>query len=275
MKYGITHLSQIALREEPNHKSQLVSQLLFGDAYEIEEEVDDWLKIKTLDFDYVGFIDKKLWNELHREDAAKYQSVDKYVVTDYLFFIKEFETNITFSIFMGSSFPYPQDNMLILGNAIFIIELPEPRVLPKHPLLSEQQLALIQFASGYLRAPYLWGGRTPAGLDCSALVQLAFKSVNILLPRDASLQVNFGTQIDFAPEWQVGDVAFFDNEEGKIIHTGIICGKDKILHASGFVRVDMLDSTGIYNKELEQYTHKLRIVKRICLSTATKFSCAL
>jgi len=263
MKYGITHLSQIAMREEPNQKSQLVSQLLFGDAYQIEDVVGDWLKIKTLDCGYEGYIDKKLWNELHEEDAAEYASLNKYVVTDYLIFIKEFETDVTFPVFMGSSFPYPQDNMLILGNSIFVIELPEARVFPKHPTLSEQQIELLQFASGYLRAPYLWGGKTPAGIDCSGLVQLAFKNVKIHLPRDASQQVAHGKQIDFATEWQVGDIAFFDNEEGNITHVGIICGKDKILHASGFVRIDMLDSTGIYNAQLEQYTHKLRIVKRM------------
>ena len=263
MKYGITHLSQIAMREEPAHKSQLVSQLLFGDAYQIEDILDNWLKIKTLDCGYEGYIDKKLWNELHEDDAAEYSSLNKYIVTDYLIFIKEFETNVTFPVFMGSSFPFPQDNMLILGNSIFVIELPEARTFPKHPVLSEEQTALLQFASGYLRAPYLWGGRTPIGIDCSALVQLAFKSINIMLPRDSSQQVTHGTQIDFATEWQVGDVAFFDNEEGKIIHAGIICGKDKILHANGFVRINILDTTGIYNKELEQYTHKLRTVRRI------------
>jgi hypothetical protein len=262
MKYGITHLSQIAMREEPDHKSQLVSQLLFGDAYQVEEIVGDWLKIKTLDFDYEGYIDKKLWNEMHEEDAAEYSSLKKYMVTDYLIFIKAFETNITFPVFMGSAFPMPQDNMLILGNSIFFVELPEERTAPKYPNLSEQQSALLQFASGYLQSPYLWGGRTPAGIDCSALVQLAFKSIEISIPRDASQQVTYGTQIDFAMEWQMGDVAFFDNEEGKINHAGIICGKDKILHASGFVRIDNLDTTGIFNKQLEQYTHKLRVVRR-------------
>ena len=263
MKFGITHLAQISMREEPSHKSQLVSQLLFGDAYQIEEVLGDWLKIKTLDCGYEGYIDRKLWNEMHEEDAAEYPSLNKYMVTDYLIFIKEFETNITFPVFIGSSFPYPQDHMLILGNAIFVVELPKESIFPKHPTLSDQQSALLRFASGYLRAPYLWGGKTPAGIDCSALVQLTFKSVNIILHRDASQQVNDGEQIDFSTEWQVGDVAFFDNNEGKITHVGIICGKDKILHASGYVRIDILDTTGIYNKELEQYTHKLRVVKRL------------
>jgi len=263
MRYGVSHLSQISMREKPEHSSQLVSQLLFGDAYQIEETVENWLKIKTLDCGYEGYIERKLWNEMHKDDAVEYSSLKKYVVSDYLIFIKEFETNITFPVFMGSSFPYPQDNMLVLGHSIFIIDLPEKRTPLKFPNLSEQQSALLQFASGYLRAPYLWGGRTPAGIDCSALVQLAFKSVNISLPRDASQQVNCGTQIDFSTEWQVGDVAFFDNEEEKITHVGIITGKDKILHASGFVRIDNLDSTGIYNKQFEKYTHKLRTVKRV------------
>ena len=263
MKFGITHLSQISMRAEPSHKAQLVSQLLFGDVYQIEEIVDDWLKIKTLDCGYEGFIEKKLWNEMHEDDVAEYPAVKKYIVNDYLIFIKEFETNVTFPVFMGSSFPYPQDNMLILGNTIFVVELPETRTPLKYPTLSEQQSALLQFASGYLRAPYLWGGRTPAGIDCSALVQMAFKSVNISLPRDASQQVHHGIQIDFATEWQIGDIAFFDNEEGNITHVGIICGKDKILHACGYVRIDMLDTTGIYNKQIEQYTHKLRIVRRL------------
>jgi len=262
MKFGVCHLSQISMREKPCHTSQLVSQLLFGDAYQVEEVVDDWLKIKTFDCGYEGFIDKRLWNEMHEKDAAEYSSLKKYFVTDYLIFIKEFETNVTFPVFMGSSFPYPKDNMLILGNAIFLIELPKEPVFPQSPTLSGQQTVLLRFASGFLRAPYLWGGRTPAGIDCSALVQLAFKSIGISLPRDTSQQVNHGVQIDFATEWQVGDVAFFDNEEGKIIHTGIICGKDKILHSSGFVKIDHLDTTGIYNKQNELYTHKLRIVKR-------------
>jgi hypothetical protein len=262
MKFGITHLSQICMREVPDHTSQLVSQLLFGDAYQIEEIVGNWLKIKTLDCGYEGYIEKKLWNAMHEKDAEEYASLKKYIVTDYLIFIKEFETNVTFPVFMGSSFPEPQDNMLILGNAIFVVELPENRKSLKHPTHTEHQNSLLQFASGYLRAPYLWGGKTPAGIDCSALVQLVFKSVNISLPRDASQQVNCGIQVDFATEWQVGDVAFFDNEEGTITHVGIISSKDKILHASGFVRIDNLDSTGIYNKQLEQYTHKLRTVKR-------------
>lgn len=261
-KFGVTHLAQIAMRSLPGHSSEMCSQLLFGDPYQVIEEVDGWMKIKTLDCHYEGWIDAALFNSLHPDDVKAYLKADKYKVTDYLLFIKEFESNVTFPIFMGSTFPYPNEEMLILGNVIFMMELPEERNYPTHPQLSDTQIALIQFASGFLRSPYLWGGRTPLGIDCSGLLQLAFKMIDISLPRDASQQVHIGTNVDFFEEAQIGDVAFFDNEEGKITHTGIICGKDRILHASGFVRIDKLDQTGIFNTEIEKYTHKLRIIKR-------------
>lgn len=262
-KFGVAHLAQISMREFSTHKAQLVSQLLFGDAYQVLEEVEEWLKIKTLDCDYEGFIDAKLYNPLHEDDAATYQTIEKYLVTDYFLAIQAFETNVSFPIFMGSTFPFPNDGMLILGDAIFMVQLPEPQPMLNHPTLTEQQVKILQFSSGYLRAPYLWGGRTPAGIDCSALVQLVFKSIGISLPRDASQQVLLGDPVDFCSEWQVGDVAFFENELQQISHVGIVCGKDKILHASGFVRIDSLDTTGIFNKDVEKYTHNLRVVKRL------------
>lgn len=261
-KFGVTHLAQIAMRSEPEHSAEMCSQLIFGDAYQVIEEQGKWIKIKTLDCDYEGWIEVQLFNSLHPDDVEAYLSADKYQVTDYLMFIKEFESNVTFPVFMGSTFPFANDGMLILGNTIFVMDLPEPRVFPTHPTLSENQITLIQFASGFLRAPYLWGGRTPLGIDCSGLVQLAYKMIDISLPRDASQQVLFGNNVDFFEEHQIGDVAFFDNEEGKIVHTGLVCGKGKILHASGFVRIDTFDQTGIFNTDIEKYTHKLRIIKR-------------
>ena len=260
-KYGVAHLAQIAMRTEPQHRSEMCSQLIFGDPYQVLEETDKWMKIKTFDCNYQGWIDAQLFNSLHPEDLDNYLKTDKFMVTDYLMFIREFESNVTFPIYMGSTFPYPNDGMLILGNAIFMIDLPTIETAPSHPNLSQEQIKLLKFASGFLRSPYLWGGRTPLGIDCSALVQLAYKAIGKSLPRDASEQVLQGENVDFFEQAQVGDVAFFDNDEGKIVHTGIICGQGKILHASGFVRIDKLDQTGIYNVEKEIYTHKLRIIK--------------
>ena len=239
------------------------SQLLFGDAYSILEKQEKWIRIKTFDCDFEAWMDAKLHNPLHEKDLDAYLQADKYMVRDFLLFITDFETNISFPVFIGSSFPYPQNDLLILGSAIFIIKLPDEPQLEKHPDLSEKQMAMMRFASTYLEAPYLWGGRTPAGIDCSGFVQMVFKSVGIQLPRNASQQALKGVNVDFVEESQIGDVAFFHNEEGIIVHTGIVCGMNKIIHSSGKVRIDSLDSNGIYNKNIEKYSHNLRLIKRL------------
>ena len=233
--YGICNLSMIPLRTEPSEAAEMASQLLFGEAYSVLEEQGKWLKIVTADCQYEGWIDRKLYNPLRDEEA---------------------ESNITFPIFLGSSFPYPNDGTVTLGNSRFRITLPEEKT-------QSALETLLQTATSYLYAPYLWGGRTPAGIDCSGFMQVVFKCCGISLPRDASQQALCGETVDFIGEAREGDVAFFENEEGRIIHTGIICGPGRIIHASGRVRIDPIDQTGIFNQERGRYTHTLRIIKRI------------
>jgi cell wall-associated NlpC family hydrolase len=120
-----------------------------------------------------------------------------------------------------------------------------------------------KFALKFLHAPYQWGGRSPFGIDCSGLTQIVFKLYGVNLPRDAYQQSELGKTLHFINEAREGDIAFFDNEDEKITHTGIILNNDQIIHASGSVRIDNIDHYGIYNKELKKYTHKLRIIKRV------------
>jgi len=261
--YGICNLSIIPVRKDPSESAEMCTQLLFGEAYQVIEISEKWMKIATCDCGYEGWVTENMWNPIHELDIESYLKSKKYILKELLLFVKEFETNITFPIFIGSSFPIPKNNMLILGESIFVIQLPKKQKSKSNSLLSAKQYELLRFASSYLEAPYLWGGRTPAGIDCSGLVQIAFKSIGIDLPRDASQQVKFGENVDFITEANVGNVAFFQNEEGKVIHTGIMAGNGMILHASGKVRIDPVDSTGIFNKKSEQYTHYLRVIKRL------------
>ena len=123
---------------------------------------------------------------------------------------------------------------------------------------------LIENAFIYLNAPYLWGGRSPLGIDCSGLSQMVYRLQGINLPRDAYQQAEIGTTVVKLEESEAGDLAFFENNEGKIVHVGIIMENNYVIHASGKVRIDSIDKQGIFNRELAAYTHKLRLIKSIC-----------
>lgn len=263
MCYGVVILSVVPLRAEASERSEMVSQLLFGDTYQLLEINGNWLKIKTSDCSYEGWLSVKYHYPLTDSQFQQIQSAPKRLVRDFLLLLCDNNTQQFFPVFLGSSFPEPDESgQVILGDRSFNIS--KILQIDAKPIqLEDMQSMMLQFATKYLRAPYLWGGRTPAGVDCSGFTQLIYKSIGIAIPRDASQQVNLGTVVDFASEAQIGDLAFFENEEGRIIHVGMICGKDHIIHASGQVRIDTLDETGIFNSDTKQYSHKLRIIKRL------------
>ncbi len=248
MQYGICNFSLVPVRFEASDKSELVTQLLYGECYTILEKQKKWLKIKIAFDDYEGFIDRKQFKEITKE---AFQSIQKSIPkhsTDLVEFVHDEKKQLV-PILLGSSL----NGLSILGH-----EYDGNSSSGIH-----NKSDLIKTASLYLNAPYLWGGKSPFGIDCSGFTQMVYKINGHKLLRDASQQATQGEVLSFIEECEPGDLAFFDNNEGEIIHVGIILENNYIIHAHGCVRVDRLDQSGIYNTDLKKHTHKLRVIKKI------------
>ena len=251
--FGICNLANIPLRIEPSDRSELVSQVLFGEHFIILEQNQKWSKIHLAYDDYEGWIDNKQF-KLITEEQFEQLSKDSIVLNSDLIEYITAPNNLLIPIPLGSSLSFL--NYETINSDNFSFEgLKISGIKPKSNLINT--------AFMYLNAPYLWGGKTPFGIDCSGFTQMVYKLNGYKLFRDASQQANQGEALSFIEESEPGDLAFFDNEEGNIIHVGIIMDDNYIIHASGKVRIDRLDHLGIYNAEANRHTHKLRVIKKI------------
>jgi gamma-D-glutamyl-L-lysine dipeptidyl-peptidase len=251
--FGICNLANIPLRFEPSDRSELVSQVLFGEHFQILEQDQKWSKIKLAYDDYEGWIDNKQYKSITEEQYILLSKDNIVLNADLIEYITSPE-NLLMPIPLGASLSflnYPEIN-----SENFNFEgLKVSGIKPKSDIINTAYM--------YLHAPYLWGGKTPFGIDCSGFTQMVYKLNGYQLLRDASQQATQGEALSFIEESEAGDLAFFDNDEGNIIHVGIIMENNYIIHASGKVRIDRLDHLGIYNSEQNRHTHKLRVIKKI------------
>ncbi len=246
MNQGLCNLSIVPVRISNSDKSEMITQLIYGDLFKIIDEKDNWTKIKCEFDNYVGWIDSKQYvkldeNQKINRDNQKYSS-------DLVEFIENSSKElITISI----------------GSNISNIGLLNHKYEGKSISGKQNKDSIISTAMLYLHTPYLWGGKTPFGIDCSGFTQMVYKINGYKLLRDAKDQATQGKTLSFIEESEPGDLAFFKNDNDEIIHVGIILKNNHIIHASGMVRIDRLDQTGIYNNDINQHTHSLRYIKKI------------
>lgn len=251
--FAICNLAIIPLRAEPSDRSEIVSQVLFGEHFEILETQNQWSKIKLQFDEYEGWVDSKQYQTIS-EKSYKSLSKDAIILNSDLVEYVTNPSNVLLPIPLGSSLSFLNHSEINIENFEFE-GMKTSGVKPKSDLITTAYM--------YLNAPYLWGGKTPFGIDCSGFTQMVYKLNGYSLLRDASQQSTQGDALSFIEESEAGDLAFFDNEEGKIIHVGIIMENNYIIHASGKVRIDRLDHLGIYNAEQNRHTHRLRVIKKI------------
>ncbi len=241
------------VRAEASHRSEQTTQLLFGERCELLESAKDFVRIRLLYDNYDGWCQSvQLQESTDREVSAENEMLAGEWINEVK--INDQTMNIPF----GSVLPLPHIKDYFGKNGVMF---KGTFIEPTKNMLTEEMLKKLAFT--FLNSPYLWGGRSVFGIDCSGFTQLVFKFMNIRLQRDAYQQATQGNQIDSLEEVQCGDIAFFDNEAEKITHAGILLDPATIIHASGKVRIDAIDDLGIINNETGKRTHNLRVIKRV------------
>jgi hypothetical protein len=251
MEYGICNLAIVPLRAEASDRSEMVSQVLFGETCEILETADKWVKIITTTDNYTGWIDRLQCTMLgHMDYKHLLENPAPLTYRPVTQAWKIIDNSILY-LPAGSSLPFFEGTRCSVGNQKFEIV---------GGMGSNEDF--ITIARSYLNVPYLWGGRTHFGIDCSGFTQIVYKFQGIHLKRDASMQVKDGETVESVANTRLGDLAYFNNAEGRITHVGVMLDNKKIIHASGRVKIDTIDSEGIYSEEFKRYTHKLNVIKR-------------
>ena len=255
MLHGICHIASIPVRIKPDDTSEMLTQVLFGETLSILETYKQWRKVRLSFDDYVGWVDEKQFKLLSEESFNEH--TNKYAVNHLLWMESSSDFRKVF-LPLGASLPFAKNMSFKLDNELF-------NLFEEVDTAGQSFKKLKKIAFSLMESPYLWGGRTPLGIDCSGFTQLIYKTIGIPLKRDAKDQESEGIPVDLLSKSKEGDLAFFINKEKKIHHTGLILEDNTIMHACGKIRIDKLDDDGIYNKDKKSYTHKLHSIKRILI----------
>lgn len=256
-EYGIILNSAVALRAKPDDRSEMVSQLLLGEKIICGEKENSFRKISNFMDNYTGWIDEKAITFISEKEYNELNKQSSYYVVIPLAEAFDLNSKCVVRIPGGSCLPNC-DSIGRFGLHDRKFQVHRDYILPENELRKE---GLLQTAVSFINAPYMWGGKTAMGIDCSGFTQIIYTIHGYKLPRDSKDQIALGNRVSLE-EADSGDLAFFHDEKGNIIHVGMLLDKNRIIHSSGRVRVDKIDEKGIYSDEYQKYTHKLHMIKR-------------
>lgn len=252
---GVILFSAVAIRREADERSEMVTQLLFGEFYRVLAARTGWIQVHCLFDSYEGWMDARLHKSATEQEYLEVWTTKPMVVPEPILEIQS-NQGAHFLIPAGALLPPEAKN----GEGF---EYAGIRYRPVKSILTgvQEKLHPVPVARQFLQVPYLWGGKSVFGCDCSGFVQTVMRICGYRLPRDAWQQAGAGTPVDYQ-QAAAGDLAFFGEGEGKITHVGMIVSPQEIIHASGFVRTEILNETGIRSSGSSGYTHRLRGIRR-------------
>jgi cell wall-associated NlpC family hydrolase len=254
MEYAVVTVAAAPVRRKPDHRKEMVNQLLFGETVKILKTKNDlWCKIRSLHDDYEGWMTLTMLEETDEQTAC---TMSPFASSELLSAVEVGDKKI--NIPAGSSLASFRDGKGKLGEQEYTFSA---AYINRDQQVRGEEL-VNKLTAPWLHAPYLWGGRSPLGVDCSGFVQVIFKQMGIDMPRDAWQQAQEGKAVKKFSEVQAGDLAFFDNKED-IVHVGILLGNGQIIHSSGKVRIDNIDKKGIINAITGNRMLRLRAIRRM------------